>query len=232
MKRLLLLILFFQGELILGQSASVPHLLPKALEIELAQSALPKYLQADATVYVLKRGKGFVMAKAGNNGYTCFVQRNASVPEAVIPIAFDAEGMRVMVPPMFDKMKMIESGMTVAEADANINKGFKNGQYLPPVRGGMSYMLSPLNILPNPRGTGTFKYYPHYMVYAPFTTNKDIGVSQIDLKGWLPFVNETGPHGKIVIPLGEKERNEVEAQHAGLIKRYNEYKAGSAKSHE
>ena len=118
-----------------------------------------------------------------------------------------------MVPPIFDLMEMIENGMNPADAQAKVDAGFKNGTYLPPAIGGISYMLSPLNVLPRPRGGGTFNYYPHFMVYAPYVTNRSIGVEEVDLQGYLPFVNSTGPHAKIVIPLGEKERAEVNQRH-------------------
>ena len=197
-------------------------ILPRDLEVDIAKSALPEYLRDDASVYILKRGEGFVQAIKGSNGYTCFVERLPGNQETIIPIAFDAEGTRVMVPAMFDKMKYVENGMTPQQAQAKVAAGFKSGKYLPPAIGGISYMLSPLNIVPKPGG-GTFRYYPHFMIYSPYVTNQSIGVAKPDLEGYLPFVNSTGPHAKIVIPLGEKERADVERRHADLIERFERF---------
>ena len=51
--------------------------LPKDLEIELALSALPEELRADATVYVRDPKKGFVVHRQGSNDWATFVVRTS-----------------------------------------------------------------------------------------------------------------------------------------------------------
>ncbi|PKN30463.1 MAG: hypothetical protein CVU64_03300 [Deltaproteobacteria bacterium HGW-Deltaproteobacteria-21] len=49
--------------------------LPRDLEIQLAQSALPPHLRDGATVYVLNPDKGFEVARKGTNEFHAFVAR-------------------------------------------------------------------------------------------------------------------------------------------------------------
>src|SRR5260370_12351906 len=49
--------------------------LPRDLEIQLALSALPPHLRANATVYVLNPDRGFEVARKGTNGFHAFVAR-------------------------------------------------------------------------------------------------------------------------------------------------------------
>ena len=199
----------------------IPEPLPQDLEIALAKSSLPTYLREEASVYVLKKGEGYVKVIEGSNGYTCFVER-PRLKGTLAPISFDSEGTRVMVPPRFEKAKLIQQGVPRDEAQAKINEGFKNGKYLPPSIGGISYMLSPLNILPRGNTGQTFTYHPHFMIYSPYATNEALG-SKVDLVGYLPFVNSSGPHGFIIVPVGKAERKEIAEEHKELIARYEEY---------
>jgi hypothetical protein len=57
-------------------------------ETEMALSAAPEHLRAEAAVYVLRRD-GFVKARGGTNGFTCLVLRENG---RTAPICYDAEG--------------------------------------------------------------------------------------------------------------------------------------------
>ncbi len=220
-RKLSFLAFFLLSFSIIGQR--MPKAMPEDLEIAIAKSALPANLRDNATVYVLKNGTGYVKAVEGSNGYTCYVERPA-LEGTMAPIAFDAEGTRVMLPPRFEKAKMIQEGKTYNEAQAVIDKGFQNGTYMPPAIGGISYMLSPLNILPRGNSGKKFLYHPHFMIYAPYATNKSIQ-SRFTMDGYLPFVNPTGPHGFIVVPVGKAERVEIKEEHQALIAKYEAYEA-------
>ena len=57
--------------------------LPRDLEVQLALSALPRHLRADATVYVLNPASGFEMFRKGTNGFQ---------PSSLEPVTIPSEG--------------------------------------------------------------------------------------------------------------------------------------------
>jgi len=66
--------------------------LPQQQEIELALSAGPEHLRADATVYVFGK-KGYEKVRSGKNGFTCMVNRdgNQSGDNDLKPTCWDPE---------------------------------------------------------------------------------------------------------------------------------------------
>src|SRR5262245_49868186 len=120
-----------------AQSAQYP-LFPPALEIELALSAAPKHLRDGASVWVLGQS-GYTMARKGTNPFTCVVSRRAG---DVFPVCWDAEGARSLLPLDFDDAQMRLSGKSGAEIEAIVAERFKSGQYHPPTRAGIAYMLA------------------------------------------------------------------------------------------
>ncbi|MCI0526182.1 MAG: hypothetical protein L0Y56_01830, partial [Nitrospira sp.] len=104
----------------------LPETLPRALEVELALSAIPEHLRKEATVYVLERG-GYVKAQEGTNGFSCLVRRNGVMPfnfyGAIIPLCYDAEGSATLLPVDLDEAKLLEEGLSFDEAHHKINAG-------------------------------------------------------------------------------------------------------------
>src|SRR5213594_3924740 len=77
--------------------------MPRDLEIRYALSALPPHLREGATVYVLDLAKGYVIARAGTNGFSCFVARTEYSREhfgndLYVPVGYDAEGAKSHMP--------------------------------------------------------------------------------------------------------------------------------------
>lgn len=209
----------------------LPDVLPRDLEVELALSAAPEHLRREATVYVLAR-EGYEKARPGSNGWTCFVGRG---PEAlrnlISPMCHNKEGMATMGRATFDRAALRRQGLAEEEVAARMNASFASGTYLAPRRAGVIYMLSPVVLVPDTSKGGRLRtYVPHLMFYAPNITNDDIGVSVEDhvrdgdyLLSGLPYLPVTGPHGFIVVPLGEKERARYVAEHHRLIERMRHY---------
>jgi hypothetical protein len=85
--------------------------IPRATEVQLALSAAPQPLRAGAAVYVYG-AKGFEMQRAGTNGSTCLVNRDAFLygSDAFKPTCWDREGELSYVPVML----MVESFWRVA----------------------------------------------------------------------------------------------------------------------
>ena len=164
--------------------------LPEALEIELARSALPPHLRADATIHVLRPDRGFEVAVQGSNGFHALVVRNdpafvrgdwpypAYRNDLLIPIAFDAAGVPAQMQILLDVAAARAAGTPPGELRTRMRARFAEEYYPLPARVGMAYMLSPILRAYRDGGetdaVGTF-VYPHYMVYAPDITNADMG---------------------------------------------------------
>ncbi len=203
-----------------GAADPLPRLLPEALETKLALSAAPERLRGEAGLHVLRRG-GYAEAKKATNHFACFVVRtvprfDVQSADALIPICYDDEGMRTIAPMHFEIAKLREQGSSSAEIREQIQAGFAAGTFGAPQRTGMSYMISPILNLPDGEG-GVWNYPPHFMFYAPGLTNAAQDTLPDREGGWLPWINNEGPHGMIIVPLGQTERDMVREQEAKLI---------------
>ena len=190
-------------------------LMPEALEIELALSAAPQHLRADATVLILGE-RGYVEARKGSNGFTCLVGR--SQPKAVAPMCYDAEGTRTVVALMIDEAVMRARGESEESITEAAEEGFRTGKYKAPERPGISYMMSPVQELPGPDGV-VRSFVPHLMFYAPDLTDADVG----GRRGGPAFINSPAPHGMIIVPLGKEEQKAIQAEHEALVKKVREF---------
>ena len=76
-------------------SSSVPKLQPVQCESEMALSAAPEHLRADASVFVLEKD-GYVLKSVGAKGITCIVNRDH--PRVLKPVCFDEAGSDSIVP--------------------------------------------------------------------------------------------------------------------------------------
>lgn len=201
--------------------AALPELLPRGLEVELALSAVPPHLRAEAAVYALERG-GYVKAREGTNGFSCLVRRNGAVPgpfyDTIAPTCYDREGSGTLLPAVLDEIRLLEQGKSNEEVAAAIEKGWKEGRYQVPGPG-VSYMLSPVFRL---NGRDDF-YVPHVMFYGPYKTNEDVG-SAAERFGYMPFMQAPGsPAAMMVLPAGEQERAAIAEQERDLIARVERY---------
>jgi hypothetical protein len=214
--------------------------LPRALETKLALSALPPYLRADATVYVLDPSHGYELERKGTNDFTCFVERTDWVRadyrnDLLIPECFDAEGTRTIVPVSFDVARLRAAGnFSAHELKTEITRRFQDGTYHSPARPGISYMLSPIQRLyggPNSRDTRTVNM-PHFMFYAPNLTREDIGGGPV--MGRYPYLVNPGPHAYMIVNVGETEKAQINSEESDLLKEVCTYRSdfcmdGSAK---
>lgn len=193
-----------------GSARQLPPL-PEALEIELALSAAPKHLRDGATVLRLDAG-GYVEVRRGTNGFSCLVARPH--PKALAPMCYDVEGTRTIVPRVRDEAALRAQGKLEDEIRTVIEAGFRSGKYRAPERPGVSYMLSPVQATYDPE-RGVRPFVPHLMFYAPDLTDADVG----GMRGGFAFINQPGPHGMIIVPVGERERVAIEQEFAELIER-------------
>jgi hypothetical protein len=215
--------------------------MPVALETDYALSALPPQLRPGATVYLLDPAKGYYIARKGSNAFITFVMRTAWEwaefrNDIVTAISYDAEGARAIFPIYEDVAAMRASGKFTAPQVRNIViDRIKKGIYKAPARQGISYMLAPVMRTypgkPDQHNVMTMQM-PHYMFYAPYLTNADIGNipdGQADgpflVNPEAMFLGKTkAPYGYIIVPAGEKERAKIVADNKGLLKRLADHK--------
>jgi hypothetical protein len=212
---------------------------PADLERDFALSALPPHLRKEATVYLLDPAKGYYVAKKGNNGFICYIERTSWEwgefrKDLAAPISYDAEGARKIFTVVMDVAAMRASGKYTAKKIRNIvTDRIRKGIYKAPSRSGISYMLAPLmRVYPGlpPNNQIMTMSMPHYMFYAPYLNNSDIGGDTTNG----PFVNNPdnavlgdrkGPYGFIIMPAGKSEQAEIVKAGSDLLKRLAAYKS-------
>ncbi|MEO8027670.1 MAG: hypothetical protein ABI823_14405 [Bryobacteraceae bacterium] len=171
----------------------IPELMPRDKELQMALSAAPEHLRADAGVYVLGK-QGFEKVRDSKNGFTCIVNRDH--PLNLKPTCWDAEGTRTIVPKVLFVGEELMQGKSLPEIGAAVREGFKTGRFQSPQRPGVAYMLSGDIRNFNARTGATASFPPHVMFYAPNLTNKDIGS---DGSPGMPFIAYQGPHGYMIV---------------------------------
>ncbi|MEQ9424783.1 MAG: hypothetical protein RJQ09_10220 [Cyclobacteriaceae bacterium] len=216
MKKLFTIMMMAATITLTAQNKELPIIFPEELEIELALSSLPAHLRADAAVYVFKRKLGYVKVKDGTNGFTALVERPIGFPTSFAPVSFDEEGTKTHIPRIFDQGKWMEESKSVKEIQEMVREKFATNQYGIPKTTGISYMLSPLNILPSPTGKPAW-YYPHYMIYASYVKKSDLGLGKFSWHTDAPMLLDQGPHGLLVVRMGIEESNKIKEQEKDLI---------------
>lgn len=161
-------------------------------EIGLALKAAPVHLRNAATVYTFGR-RGYEKARTGTNGFNCLVNRDGTQngEQSVYPTCWDPEGSRTILPVMLRVGELIAQGKSAAEIKRDIDEGFNQGRFHSPAKAGIAYMLAgDVKFDPKTGQFGSQEFPPHYMIYAPGVSNKDIGVTDDGLKKTpgLPFV--------------------------------------------
>jgi hypothetical protein len=206
--------------------------LPRDLEIELALSALPPHLRAQATVLALNPDRGFEVARQGTNGFYALVARTGDDAfrgpwpmtkyrdDILYPVSFDAAGAKAQMRVFLDAAGLQAKGMAPGELKRLIQERYRTGYYRAPERAGVSYMLSPvLRTYFDPEHSDSVLTvsFPHVMYFAPEVTPADIGAGQ--LGGSYPFVIMPGHHGYMVQPLGRMERAEIARADQAMLAR-------------
>lgn len=141
-------------------------------KIKLAESAAPPEISGKATVYVLER-TGYVKAREGTNGFTCFVDRQTPLNSE--PTCFDVEGTATTLVTRFLAEDMRAQGKSEEEINAAIEAGYRSGKFSAPRKPGIVYMLSDSIYLYIAEKNVMAHAAPHLMFYAPYATEKDLG---------------------------------------------------------
>lgn len=212
--------------------------IPADLERDYALSALPPHLRKGATVYLLDPAKGYYITQKGTNGFICFIIRTEWEwgefrNDLTMPISFDTEGAKTIFPVYRDVAAMRASGkLSAPQIKDTVISRIRKGLYKAPSRSGISYMLAPVmrgyNGNPNNNRIMTMSM-PHYMFYAPYLNNADIGgIEQgpfVLNQGNFILGDKKGPHGYIIMPTGATEASKIVNANGELLKRLATYKS-------
>ena len=166
-------------------------------EIALALSACPAQLAEKAGVYVLG-ASGYVKMRESQNGFVAIVQH--SVPAAQEPQCMDVEGVRTILPRILKVAELRAQGRTPEEIRRFVADAFAKGIFQPPRHGGIDYMLSTENIVPDDNGL-VAPFPPHVMFYAPFKTNAEIGSEGQAAVGSAFVAAQGTPYALIIVPV-------------------------------
>lgn len=119
-------------------------------EIQLARSAAPTAISADATILVL-RPRGYETAVQGTNGFVCLVGRSWLAafdwpefwnPKVRAADCMNPQAARAMVPIVLLRSAMAMAGRSKAEMLSAVTAAFENKQVPPLESGAMEYMMS------------------------------------------------------------------------------------------
>jgi hypothetical protein len=169
---------------------------PEDVETRLALSAAPPHLREAAALYLFGRS-GYSRIRAGSNGFTCLLNRDAFLYGSLAfkPTCWDPEGTTSYVPVMLRVGELLAAGKTSEAIRADIDGGFLDGRFRRPRRTGIAYMLAGDVVLAAPTGVVVETTFPgHYMIYAPGVANADIGHSPAAANGnpSVPFIFAAG----------------------------------------
>jgi hypothetical protein len=170
---------------------SVDARTPVPVQIALAESAGPP-VAAGAAIYVLGP-KGYTMARAGTNGFTCLIARQR--PDTLEPECFDAVGTASVVPVRMFIEEQRAAGAGEARIEAMVEEGYKSGRFKAPAKPGLVYMLSDHNYVFDPERKQVIRFPGHLMFYAPYATQKDVGSGP-----GAPYIVAPGtPHALMIV---------------------------------
>lgn len=147
------------------------YLMPRQAEIALARSAAPPSISGHASVLVLTP-RGYVTAVAGDNGFTCFVDRAWDQPFDMkrfwnpmmhAPQCLNRQATRTVLPYTFKRTALALAGESKQQIMAGLTAAIASGALPTPAPGSISYMMSKHQRL----GDGNTPWYPHVMFFAP-----------------------------------------------------------------
>jgi len=172
-------------------------------QIELALSAAPPAVAANAAVYVLARN-GYEKVRDGSNGFSCMVERE--LVTTMEPQCFDAEGSRTTLLARLHVEELRAQGKSEAEIARAIRDGYRAGRFRAPTKPGIVYMLSDENWVFDPSSQKIIHFPGHLMFYAPFMTAQDLGY---ETEATLPYLVHPGAPDAlmIVVPYQARTRS-------------------------
>ena len=141
-------------------------------QTRLALSTAPAEVSRHASIYVLT-AKGYTQIRVGSNGFSCLVERE--MPDTVEPVCYDAEGSATTLLARLHREELRAQGLLEDEVRRRIEAGYREGRFRAPRKPGIVYMLAPEQWSWNPFAKKTWQAPPHFMLYAPYATQENLG---------------------------------------------------------
>src|SRR5215472_7725078 len=123
---------------------------PPPRRVYIGKASRTPHLRDSATTYTLDPNTGYVVSHRGTNGFSCIVMRTewswpqlAFRDDIFVPICYDEEGSKKMLPVWMDVAEMRIRGLTPQQVIDEVMKKFESGAYQKPSRPGISYMTAP-----------------------------------------------------------------------------------------
>ncbi len=175
------------------------YLMPEAQEIELARTAAPQAVSADADVMVLRKD-GYVIAAKGTNGFLCLVERGWAGDSKFTdfwnatqraPICFNPAATETVVPIYLMKTRLALAGKSKKEIVQATSAALDDGKLPPLAPGAMCYMMSKQQYL----NDEARNWRPHLMFFVGGDAARSWGAN---LKG-SPVMAEDDPEEHVTI---------------------------------
>jgi hypothetical protein len=157
------------------------YMMNPAAEVALARSAAPPAISKGATIMVLG-AHGYTVAKKGQNGFTCIVERGWMVPfgrtafwsaKMIAPTCYNAAAARTVLVYTFKRTEMALAGASKAQIQDRIVAAI-NAKALPtPAPSSMAYMMSKSQYLSD----GAKAWFPHVMIFTSMDDSANAGAS-------------------------------------------------------
>ena len=175
----------------IGQPRAVYPLTALSAEEQtrLALSTAPPDVSGRASVYVLT-ASGYTQVRVGTNGFSCLVERE--LLETVEPVCYDAEGSATTLLARLYREELRAQGLGEDEVRRRIEAAYRAGRFRAPRKPGLAYMLAREQRSWDPFARRVWQAPPHFMLYAPFATQEDLG-------------GRAGPHMPVVVWPGQPD---------------------------
>ena len=150
-------------------------------EISLARSAAPAAISMHATIVVLG-ARGYAVARRGDNGFTCIVERAWTQPFGApnfwdvrvrAPICYNAGAARTVLVYTFRRTAMALAGASRSQIRDRIVAAIAANTLPTPAPSSMAYMMSKSQYL----NESARAWYPHVMIFTSRADSANAGAS-------------------------------------------------------
>ena len=150
-------------------------------EIDLARSAAPASISANADVLTLSRD-GYKTTIKGTNGFVCLVERSWATafgdsefwnPKFRAPTCYNPAAARTVLPRYMERTGWVLAGVSKTEMIARTRAELSANTFALPEAGAMSYMMSRQTHLHDAEG----HWHPHLMFYLAKIEAADWGAN-------------------------------------------------------
>lgn len=180
----------------LGQDAPFV-VLSEREEIDLARSAAPPAISAQARIWILRDGR-YIPAGGGSSENACMVAR--TYENSLEPICFGPEAARTVMRIDQRRVELRLEGRSRAEIDGIIESEIGAGALKVPQRPTVAYMMSPGQHLFSSDGRDAGNWKPHMHVFMPYLTPEEMGLSEFTPNLMVDRAGKPNASAIIVLP--------------------------------